>query len=286
MDICRNIAVIGSTGQLGKSILATFGDRAISLPHEKIEVKDIHSCENALKDVDIIINCAAYTNVDRCEIEPAEAFMVNAIGARNLALLCKKKEIINVYISTDFVFDGEKGEPYHEDDIPNPINTYGITKYAGEIFTKNCCDRFYIIRTSSLYGKTGARGKGGNFVEWMIEKAGGDEAITVVDDIVMSPTSTKDVAEMIKNIVDKRLPFGIYHVANQGHCSWFEFAKKIFQFLKIDANLSPIKTHELKRKAKRPRFSAIESKNLSRFGLNMRGWDDALKLYLKDMGYI
>ena len=275
------VAIIGSTGQLGSDISDRFGEKALPLSHNEIEVKDINSCRKVLKGVDTVINCAAYVKVDDSEDHPEEAFMVNAIGARNVALVCNENQIENIYISTDFVFDGDKNNPYQEDDNPNPINTYGLSKYAGEIFIRNYCTKFYIIRSASLYGEKGARGKGGNFIEWMIEKANNNEIIKVVDDVVMSPTYTKDTAEMIKDIFEKELPYGIYHVTNQGYCSWFEFARKIFEYLNIDAKLFPISSDELNRKARRPKFSALESKKLNSFGLRMRNWEDALKDYLR-----
>lgn len=274
------VAVIGSTGQLGNDFSDLFGEDALPLSHDMIEVKDIDSCRMVLKEVDVVINCASYVRVDESEDEPAEAFMINAIGARNVARVCDERQIKNVYISTDFVFDGKKKELYNEYDYPNPINAYGLSKYAGEIFTINYCKKFYIIRSASLYGKKGARGKGGNFVDWMIEKAKNDELIKVVDDIVMSPTYTRDAAEMVKKIIEKELPYGVYHVANQGYCSWFEFARKIFEFLNTNAKLYPIKSKELNRKARRPKFSALESRKLNIFGLAMRSWEDALKDYL------
>jgi len=197
-------------------------------------------------------------------------------------LVCNEKRMKNVYISTDFVFDGKKEEPYQEDDPPNPINIYGLSKYAGEILTRNYCERFYVIRSASLFGSKGARGKGGNFVEWMIEKASNNEIIKVIDDVVMSPTYTKDAADMIKNIIERELPYGIYHVTNHGYCSWFEFAKEIFEFLNIDVKLFPIKSDELNRKAKRPKFSALDGTKLTSFGLRMRSWEDALKDYLRE----
>ena len=276
------VAIIGSTGQLGSDILGVFGEDALPLSHDEIEVKEINSCRRVLKDVDTVINCAAYVKVDDSEDHPEEAFMVNAIGARNVAMVCSEKKMKNVYISTDFVFDGNKNKPYQEDDQPNPIDIYGLSKYAGEILTRNYCTKFYIIRSSSLFGIKGARGKGGNFVDWMIEKANNNEIIKVVDDIVMSPTYTKDAAERVKNIIEKKLPYGIYHVVNQGYCSWFEFAKEIFDFLDINAKLSSIKSEELNRKARRPKFSALESAKLNSFGLRMRNWEDALKDYLRE----
>jgi dTDP-4-dehydrorhamnose reductase len=274
------VAVIGSTGQLGGDIVDIFGEDALPLSHNEIEVKYIKSCRRVLRDVDAVINCAAYVRVDDSEDKSEEAFMVNALGARNVAFVCNEKQIINVYISTDFVFDGIKEEPYCENDTPNPINIYGMSKYAGEILARNYCTKSYIIRTASLYGEKGARGKSGNFVNWMIEKANNNENIKVVADIVMSPTYARDVAKMIKNIVEKKLPYGIYHVVNQGYCSWFEFAKEIFQFLDINAELIPIKSDELDRAAKRPKFSALENAKLNSFKLKMKNWQDALKDYL------
>ena len=278
------VAIIGANGQLGSDLVNVFGERALPLSHDEIEVKDINSCIKVLKDVDVVINCAAYVKVDESEDHPEEAFMVNAIGARNVARVCNEKKMKNVYISTDFIFDGEKNKPYQEDDQPNPINIYGLSKYAGEIITRNLSlpKKYYIIRSSSLFGIKGAKGKGGNFVDWMIEKANNNEIIKVVDDIVMSPTYTKDAAEMVKNIIEKKRPYGIYHVVNQGYCSWFEFAKKIFRFFGIDAKLSPIKSDELDRKARRPKFSALEDAKLNSFGLRMRNWEDALKDYLRE----
>jgi dTDP-4-dehydrorhamnose reductase len=161
-----------------------------------------------------------------------------------------------------------------------------LSKYAGEIFVKNYCKKNYIIRSASLYGEKGAKGKGGNFVDWMIKKANNDEKINVVSDIVMSPTYTKDIAEMIKNIIEKDLDYGTYHVVNQGYCSWFEFAKEIFKKMKIDAKLFPMQAIELERKARRPPFSALENKKLKKFGLRMRNWEDALEEYLRKKKYI
>ena len=147
------VAIIGANGQLGSDLVNVFGEKALPFTHAEIEVKDINSCIKVLKNVDIVINCAAYVKVDESEDHPEEAFIVNAIGARNVALVCNEKKMKNVHISTDFVFDGEKKEPYQEDDNPNPINTYGLSKYAGEIFIRNYCTKFYIIRSASLYGE-------------------------------------------------------------------------------------------------------------------------------------
>jgi len=220
--------------------------------------------------------------VDDSEDHPEEAFAVNAIGARNVAVACEKINAVNVYISTDYVFDGSKNEPYIESDLPNPVNVYGLSKYAGEIFTRNCSSRYYIVRSASLYGTKGARGKGGNFIGTMIQKAKNNEEIKVVNDIFMSPTYTKDAAEMIRKIIEKDFPYGVYHITNKGYCSWYEFAREIFKILKWDVEIKSVKSEEYKTKARRPRFSAMFSTKLEQ----TKHWKEALKEYLAEGGYV
>ncbi len=256
------------------------------LRHQEIEVTDYNSCLVLKKNhLDVIINTAAFHKTDQCEIEPLKTFSVNAIGARNVATISKEIGATTMFISTDYVFDGSKNEPYTEDDTPNPINTYGISKLAGELYTKQN-PKHFIIRVASLFGVAGASGKGGNFVETMITKAKKNEPITVVDDMWMSPTYTKDAASTIKKIMEAKLPFGTYHATNQGYCTWFQFAKEIFQITDQDATLTRIKTGQLTMKAKRPRFSALKSIKLPTHGINMKGWKEALHDYLIDKGHI
>jgi len=282
-----NIAIIGAKGQLGSDLVNVFNKNAIPLTHDEIEISDLKSCEILKKiNPDTVINTAAFHKTDMCEDFPERTFNVNTIGAKNIAEICNKIDAINIYISTDYVFDGRKKKPYVEDDIPNPINTYGMSKYAGEIFTKNYCSKYYIIRVASLFGVAGASGKGGNFIETMIKKAKNKEEIRVVDDMMMSPTYTKDAAEMIKRIIEKELPFGVYHVTNDGFCSWYEFTKEIFNIIGLSPTVKPIKTHELNLKAKRPKFSALKNENIKKYGLEMRHWKDALRSYLKEKEYI
>ncbi|VVB97046.1 GDP-mannose 4,6-dehydratase [uncultured archaeon] len=254
----------------------------VPLTHADIDVTEFKSCEDILKNIqpEVVINCAAYVRVDDAEVFGDKAFAVNALGARNIALICKDMNSILAYISTDYVFDGRKKQPYTEEDIPNPLNAYGNSKLAGEYFVRNMLEKHYIIRSSSLFGVAGASGKGGNFVETMIKKAHNNEEIKVVDDMIMSLTYTKDASEIIRNILTKKLPFGIYHVANRGQCSWYEFARVIFEMLGMPANLSPTKTDILQSKARRPVFSPLVSVKLKKHGLEMELWEEALKRYL------
>jgi dTDP-4-dehydrorhamnose reductase len=284
------IAIIGANGQLGFDLVRVFKnseDKIVPLTHADIDVTDFKLSEKILKNIqpDVVINCAAYVRVDDAEDFADKAFTVNALGARNIALICKDIDSILVHISTDYVFDGRKNEPYTEEDIPNPLNVYGNSKLAGEYFVRNVLEKHYLIRSSSLFGVAGASGKGGNFVETMIRKAHGKEEIKVVDDVIMSPTYTKDAADMIGNILIRKLPYGIYHVANSGQCSWYEFAKAIFDTIGMEASLSPTKTNILLSKARRPMFSPLASIKLKEYGLAMESWRAALRNYLIEKGY-
>ena len=280
------VAVIGASGQLGSDLVKVFED-VIPLTHRDIEVTDLSSCE-ILKELkpDVVINTAAYLKADNCEEYPEKSFLVNSVGARNIALICKEIGAIDVYISTDYVFDGSKEEPYTEEDVPDPINVYGVSKYAGEILTRNICDRYYIVRVASLFGIAGASGKGGNFVETMIKKGKSGDELYVVDDITMSPTYTKDAAVAIEKILSYKLPYGIYHVTNEGCCTWYEFAKAIFEITGIDAKLNPTTSDKYPTKAKRPKNSALSIEKIRSYGIDMRHWRDALRDYLREKGYI
>ena len=281
------IAVIGSTGQLGTDLMKTLREdhEVIGLTHQNIEVSNYNSCL-ALKEYhpDIIINTAAFHKTDQCEEEPEKAFLVNAIGPKNVAKISKEIEAITIFVSTDYVFDGTKNKPYTEDDVPNPINTYGISKLAGEFCTRQN-PKHYITRVASLFGIAGASGKGGNFVETMISKAKKNEPITVVDDMWMSPTYTMDAAKITRKIIDSKLPFGTYHATNKGFCTWFQFTKEIFSLLNLTPTLTPTKTSQPQPKAQRPRFSALESTKLLKHGIQAREWKDALSDYLIEKGY-
>lgn len=282
------ITIIGSRGQLGADLMKVLQHEheVVGLTHKDIEVTDYNNCL-ILKEYhpNVIINTAAFHKTDQCEEEPLKTFSVNAIGAKNVATISKEIHATNIFISTDYIFDGSKKEPYTEDDIPTPINTYGISKLAGELYTEQN-PKHYSIRLASLFGVAGASGKGGNFVETMITKAKENEPITVVDDMWMSPTYTKDAAATIKKIIELNLPFGIYHTTNQGYCTWFQFAKEIFKLTGLNPTLKPTKTNQIQMKAKRPKFSALKTLKLPKYGIQMREWKQALHDYLIEKGHI
>jgi len=279
------VAIIGSTGQLGTDLVKVFSTRheVAALTHKDIEVENPASCKVIEeKRPDAVINTAAFHRTDDCEVYPERAFQVNAVGAKNVAEACNRIGAVCVYISTDYVFDGRKGVPYNEEDQPNPINTYGVSKLAGELFTRNYCEKHYVVRVASLFGVAGASGKGGNFVETMIGKARKGENIRVVDDVVMSPTYTMDAAVVLRSLLEGEADYGVYHITNSGYCSWFEFAKTIFELLDIDADLKPISSNDFALKARRPKFSALTSTR----GVRLRGWREALESYLKEKGHL
>ena len=287
------VAIIGANGQLGSDLVKVFGEKAIPLTRRDLDVTDATSVKilNELR-FDVVINTAAYVRVDDAEVEVEKAFQVNAIGALNIAKACNEINAVNVYISTDYVFDGAKGEPYEEDDVPNPLNVYGLSKYAGEILTRNYSEKYYVIRVASLYGKAGARGKGGNFVDSIIQRAKNGEEIKVVNDMFMSSTCTKDVSRTLKRFLDLDLEikpeFGVYHMVNEGYCNWYDFTKEIFNISGWDAKIQiiPIKSNEVRRLARRPIFSALVNKKLDDLGLRMRNWKEALRDYLIEKGGI
>ncbi|MEM3652805.1 MAG: dTDP-4-dehydrorhamnose reductase [Nitrososphaerales archaeon] len=279
------VAVLGASGQLGTDLVKVLRQsyEVIGLTHDDVEVSDKGSLDAFSKySPDVVINTAAFHKTDACEDEPLKTFAVNALGARYVAEECLKCGATVCYISTDYVFDGLKGEPYSEDDAPNPINTYGVSKLAGEFYTK-MNPRHYIFRVASLFGSAGSSGKGGNFVETVVGKAKRGEELSVVDDMWMSPTYTRDAAEAIKIILEQRLPYGIYHVVNDGYCSWFEFAKEALNLIGAGVDVKPIKSSQLQVKARRPRFSALKSVKLP---FKMRGWREALRAYLAEKGHL
>lgn len=284
------IAIIGAGGQLGSDLVrALKGSDITPFTHRDIDINVHEAASDILSSArpDIVINTAAYNLVDESEDNPEQPFATNTFAVRNLAKVCERIGSVLVHISTDFVFDGEKGRPYKETDPPNPVNLYGVSKLAGEYFARNISTRYYIFRVASLFGITGSRGKGGNFVEAMIKKAEKGEQIAVVSDLVMSPTYTWDAAVKINEVLMGRAPFGIYHLVNSGNCSWYEFAKAIFDIAGTSYEIEPKTVSEMGLRAKRPRLSALDNERLRSAGFeDMRGWRDALMEYLSVKGYI
>lgn len=280
--------LLGSNGQLGSDLRRIWTDELIALPHQELDVCDRDRVHAIIRREapQLIINTAAYHRVDECESNGARAFEVNALGAKNVADAAREVGAAVMFISTDYVFDGEKGAPYVEEDLPRPLSVYGVSKLAGEHLVRQSNPRHFIVRASSLFGVAGASGKGGNFVETMIRKAREGEALRVVDDQVSSPTFTWDLALKLQELASTQR-LGLYHVTNTGHTSWHGFAAKIFELTGLRPSLTAITSQELGAAARRPRFSVLEHRALRAAGLvPLRSWEEALVAYLSEKGYL
>jgi dTDP-4-dehydrorhamnose reductase len=291
------VALIGANGQLGTditrlwsdSVLGRRGDELIGLTHADIEVTDPNFVRSVLSGVQpsIVINTAAYHDVDQCEANPLEAFQVNALGAKHVAEACRDLGALMVHFSNDCVFDGTKGTPYVEDDSPAPISAYGISEVGGERFLRYILPEDHLlVRSVGLYGVAGASGKGGNFLETMLRLAREGQAIRVVDDQITTPTYTLDLAETLLEVIAKDVR-GTLHITNAGQCSWYEFTNEVFDMLGMHPDFAAISTAEARDPAQRPQYSVLDNSRLQSLGIKQpRHWREALMDYLKLKGRI
>ncbi|WP_298859409.1 dTDP-4-dehydrorhamnose reductase [uncultured Gimesia sp.] len=281
------ITVIGSQGQLGQDLmlsLAAAEHQLTGLTHQQISIEDTLSIEAALEanTPELIINTAAYNKVDQAESSPEAAFAINAFGPRNLALYCQKKKIRLMHISTDYVFglDSERESAYTELDAPGPLSAYGQSKLAGEYFVRAICPQHYVVRTCGLYGKAGKTGNG-NFVETMLRLGKERDELSIINDQHCTPTSTGDLSTAITHLIQSD-KFGLYHAANEGQMTWFEFAQSIFEIAGINVKMTAISTEQFNAAADRPRFSVLDCSRLQKAtGFSFPHWKSALKTYLE-----
>ena len=284
------IAIIGSNGQLGSDIYEvlneSYSDKVIGLTHNDIDISDLNSVNSVLKEIKptIIINTAAFHNVPLCEKEREKAFAVNSEGAENLAKISNELRAILFHFSTDYVFDGKKKRPYIETDKPNPLNIYAKSKLEGENKIREIAEKYYILRVAGLYGKYPSRVKGYNFVGLMLKLAKERDEIRVVDNERTTPTYTKEIAEQLSLMIKKEPAFGIYHATAEGECSWYEFAKAIFEISGVKTNLVKAAPGEFATEVKRPKYSVLENFNLKSEGINIFShWKDELRDYIKSL---
>jgi len=270
------ILILGYKGMLGNELVNVFKEDHELILRDKNQI-DISKKEEVIEKVgalkpDIVINAAAYTAVDDAESNKDLAYQINGCAVGFLAAVCKEINALLIHFSTDYVFDGENHLGYKENHPYKPLNMYGKSKALGEKLILDIKPRYYLIRTSWLFGK---RGK--NFVETMLRFADEDKDIKVVNDQFGSPTYAKDLAEKVKELIESHKPSGIYHITNLGVCSWYEFALKIFELAKLKPNVKPVKSEEFPTPAKRPTYSMLVNTKLS----PMRKWEEALEDYLK-----
>jgi len=268
----KKVLVTGANGMLGQDLCPILEDEGYEVIETDVQTLDITNSDMVNEvleeeNPDIVIHCAAYTNVDKAEEDIETARLINAKGTENIAKACGNKDIILVYISTDYVFNGNGTKPYLPDDKAEPIGAYGLTKWEGEEAVRKYCKKYYIARTSWLYGIHGK-----NFVETMISLADKSE-LKVVDDQIGCPTWTVELSNGIVKLL-KDSKYGTYHVCGSGQTSWYNFAKKIFELSNLKVNLKPCTTDEFPRPAKRPRYSVMENNRIC------RKWEIALKDYI------
>jgi len=271
------ILVVGANGMLGRDVMALLGDRGRGVDMDGIDITSLESVERVLTAVrpSVVLNCAAYTDVDGCESNRDTAMQVNGEGVAHLAMATRMIGARLVQISTDYVFDGNKITPYLEDDAPNPLSVYGESKLAGEMNAAVNPDHL-IVRTQWLYGLHGK-----NFVETMLRLGAERDELSVVDDQIGSPTWTVDLAHAIVALLEKGCR-GVYHAANEGYCSWNDFARAIFQEAGMAVTVTAMTTEQLNRPARRPLHSTLDCGKLARDGgYRPQPWRDALRSYLK-----
>lgn len=287
------VAVTGANGQLGQSLQFVASNypeiQFVFCSSTDLDITNLENCRSFFSKIkpNYCINAAAYTAVDQAESEPEKARLINVDGARNLAVVCKDHNAILLHISTDFVFDGNlspraQSRGYSEEDIPNPTGVYGQSKLDGEKAIQKVFNKYYIIRTSWVYSQFG-----NNFMKTMLRLASERDKLSVVNDQIGTPTNAVDLAEALLKIITQtklaetqnlKSNYGIYNFSNEGQCSWYDFAEKIFEINEITINLQPIPTTNFPTPAKRPKYSVLDkSKIKSTFGIKIKDWEESLK---------
>jgi dTDP-4-dehydrorhamnose reductase len=279
------VLLFGANGQLGCDLLSVFrgaGDTVLPLTHAQVDVSNAQRVSDLVVESrpDVVLNTAAFHKVEECEKKPESAFQINGTAALNLALACQRTGALLVHYSTDYVFGGQKTTEYEETDLPSPLNVYGASKVAGEHLIAGHHDRYLVIRTCGLYGVAGSSGKGGNFVENMLKKASAGEPIRVVDDQVLTPTYTVDLAEATRMLILSG-KCGLYHLSSEGECSWYEFTRSIFEKASVETKLTAVKTTDFPSSVRRPGYSVLSKAKYHTLGLTIPPWQDALSRYLR-----
>ena len=274
------ILITGSNGMLAQAVKEKFGFEQLFLTDvDKLDITNLDAVKKYVGEIkpDYIINCAAYTAVDKAEDDKELAYKINAIGPKNLAIGAKENNCKLVHISTDYVYGGEKEVPYEykEDDEKNPQTVYGYTKLQGENLIKENCSDFYIFRTAWLYGE------GKNFVRTMVGAAEKNPEVKVVNDQHGSPTYTVDLASIIYQAINKKIPYGIYNATNLGNTTWYDFTKKIYELNDIKTKVNPCSSDEYVRPAKRPLNSQMSKQKLLDLGITIPTWEDALARFVQ-----
>lgn len=281
------VLVTGAKGQLGTDVMKELLNRgidAVGVDIAEMDITDEKICHEVIHHIyhqgkiDGMIHCAAHTGVDRAEDEPELVYKINAEGTRNLAKICAELDIKMLYISTDYVFDGEGERPWEPDDLRSPLNTYGDSKYQGELAVEELLEKYFIVRISWVFGL-----HGNNFIKTMLRLGQERGAVSVVNDQIGSPTYTPDLAKLLADMVVTE-KYGRYHASNEGYCSWYEFAKEIFKQADMQVEVTPVNSEAFPVKAKRPHNSRMDKSKLEKNGFSrIPIWQDALNRYLIEL---
>jgi dTDP-4-dehydrorhamnose reductase len=280
------VLLIGGSGQLGTEIRSRWTDCEIGAPsHQELDLEDAGALDSALDALgpDVVVNCAAFHNVDRCEAEPLRAFAVNAVAVGAAAGVCRARDVVFMTISTDYVFSGDAERPYTEEDAPHPISAYGASKYAGELLVDLLQSKAFVVRTCGVYGPRPSASKGYTFVDRIIAQANAGEAIRVVRDVLASPTYAGHLADALHELLNTRR-YGLYHAVNPGPVSWYDFAVEALRQAGVTAHVEPIAASSWKTAARRPRFSALANTKLEALGMTLPSWQEGIAAYLRARG--
>jgi len=281
----RRAVIFGAAGQLGIELLRVFRERGFNVrgfDRATVDISDSARIESVIAecDAEVVLNAAAYNQVDIAEKEPQAAFLANGLAVRNLAMACRQCAARLVHFSTDYVFDGTAGRPYTEEDRPHPLGAYAVSKFAGELYAQAYLDDPLIIRTSGVFGPGGLHTARGNFIELMLRVAAQKQPIRVVEDHVASPTYAPLLAERTADLVERNLS-GIFHAGGGTPISWFDYAAMIFRVAGIEPELRPASDREYRTAARRPRYSALANARMAAEGLPaMPPLEDAVRMYM------
>ena len=280
------ILLIGKTGQLGSELIKIPNNDEILAPEmDEFNVLNTDNMSDYIyrEKPDLIINTSAYHDLHECEVNPFSAFSVNWISVRNLGIISKKISSCFIHFSTNYVFNGNKKKPYNEDDFTDPIQIYGMSKLAGEeSLIKEYPENSFIIRTSVLFGGKGSPDKNGNFILNRLKEMGQNK-LEIDSKQIFSITYAKDLALVIKKIIDNKIEAGIYHIVNDGECSWYELTKYIFELNRSDCKLIPVDRKGVDKKLKRPVYTVLSTEKIRSAGIKLLDWKDSVKRYLSEI---
>ncbi len=281
---CERVLVFGGSGQLGSDIVRCWTGMQVGAPSSaEANVEDAAAVERAFDTYapDIVVNCTAFHNVDRCESEPERAFAVNALAVEAMAQLCKRRDAVFVTFSTDYVFDGERKHPYAESDVPRPINAYGVSKLAGELLVARTNGKTFVVRTCGVFGTRVSSSKGYTFIDRIVTQARSGEPVRVVSDMVITPSYTAHIAAALRDLLATQR-YGLYHIANEGPVSWYDFAREALRQAGIACAVEPISYTSWNSAVRRPAYSALENARLHALGIYMPSWQEGISAYLRD----